>query len=272
MRIAIVVPTLNEESTIARTLPAALAALAALDALAPREPPAAGSELVVADGGSRDRTVAVARALGARVVAGPAGRGGQLNRGAAATTAEILVFLHADTTLPEGALAAIRAAIGGDGGDADDAGSRDGGGEDGLPARTARTARKAKAARPVLGGAFLMRFDDTGPLLRLGAWLINLRTRATRLPLGDQAHFVTRAAFEQLGGYRDWPILEDLDFAWRLRRHGRTVILRQRVTTGARRFVELGVARTVATNWLIWLLFVAGVSPRRLARFYGHVR
>ena len=248
MRVAIVVPTLNEESTIARTLPAAQAALAALVA---HEPLAAGSELVVADGGSRDRTVAVARALGARVVVGPAGRGGQLDRGAAATTAEILLFLHADTTLPEGALAAIRAAIAGDA-----RGKRGGG----------------PAARPAIGGAFLVRFDHGGPLLRLGAWLINQRTRATRLPLGDQAHFVTRAAFEQLGGYRDWPILEDLDFAWRLRRHGRTVILRQRVTTGARRFVELGVARTVATNWLIWLLFVAGVSPRRLARFYSQVR
>ncbi|HXO40315.1 MAG TPA: TIGR04283 family arsenosugar biosynthesis glycosyltransferase, partial [Thermoanaerobaculia bacterium] len=212
---------------------------------------AAGSELVVADGGSRDRTVAVARALGARVVACPAGRGGQLNRGAAATMAEILLFLHADTTLPEGALAAIHAVIGGNrGGDP-------GGGD---------------AAQPAIGGAFLVRFDQGGPLLRLGAWLINQRTRATRLPLGDQAHFVTRIAYEQLGGYRDWPILEDLDFAWRLRRHGRTVILRQRVTTGARRFVELGVARTVATNWLIWLLFVAGVSPRRLARFYSQVR
>ena len=258
MRVAIVVPTLNEETTIARTLPAAQAALAAL---ASRQPLAAGSELVVADGGSRDRTVEVARALGARVVTGPAGRGGQLNRGAAATTAEILLFLHADTTLPEGALSAIRAAIGGDAGDA---GSQDGG--------SATMAKAAKAARTAIGGAFLVRFDAGGPLLRLGAWLINQRTRATRLPLGDQAHFVTRAAFEQLGGYRDWPILEDLDFAWRLRRHGRTVILRQRVTTGARRFVELGVARTVATNWLIWLLFVAGVSPRRLARFYSQVR
>jgi len=259
MRVAIVVPTLNEESTIARTLPAAQAALAALAA---REPRAAGSELVVADGGSRDRTVAVASALGARVVVCPAGRGGQLNRGAAATTAEILLFLHADTTLPEGALAAIRAALGG----------ADGGGADGSPATTTTARAAATAARPAIGGAFLVRFDESRPLLRLGAWLINQRTRATRLPLGDQAHFVTRAAFEQLGGYRDWPILEDLDFAWRLRRHGRTVILRQRVTTGARRFVELGVARTVATNWLIWLLFVAGVSPRRLARFYSQVR
>jgi glycosyltransferase involved in cell wall biosynthesis len=206
MRVAIVVPTLNEESTIARTLPAAQAALAALVA---REPLAAGSELVVADGGSGDRTVAVARALGARVVAGPPGRGGQLNRGAAATTAEILLFLHADTTLPEGALAAIHAVIGD---------HRGGGSGDGAKA----------VAQPVAGGAFLVRFDQEGALLRLGAWLINQRTRATRLPLGDQAHFVTRTAFEQLGGYRDWPILEDLDFAWRLRRHGRIVILRQR--------------------------------------------
>ena len=255
MRVAIVVPTLNEERTIAHTLPAAQAALAAL---ASREPLAAGSELVVADGGSLDRTVEVARALGARVVACPAGRGGQLNRGAAATTAEILLFLHADTTLPEGALAAIRAVISGNrGGNRD--GNRGGG-------------RAGDPAQPAIGGAFLVRFDQGGPLLRFGAWLINQRTRATRLPLGDQAQFVTRAAFSRLGGYRDWPILEDLDFAWRLRRHGRTVILRQRVTTGARRFVELGVARSVATNWLIWLLFVAGVSPRRLARFYSQVR
>jgi rSAM/selenodomain-associated transferase 2 len=248
MRVAIVVPTLNEEASISSTLPAALAALGPL---------AAGHELVVSDGGSEDRTVEAARALGAIVVTGPAGRGGQLNRGAAATTAEILLFLHADTTLPEGALAAIREAIG-------DNGAR--------PTGALPPATPATREVPAIGGAFLMRFDDDRPLLRLGAWLINLRTRLTRLPLGDQAHFVTRAAFSQLGGYRDWPILEDLDFAWRLRRHGRTVILKQRVTTGARRFIELGVTRTVATNWLIWLLFVAGVSPRRLARLYSQVR
>jgi uncharacterized protein len=226
MRIAIVVPTLNEEATLRGTLPAARAALAA------------GDELVVSDGGSADRTVAVARELGARVVAGAAGRGGQLNRGAAATSAEILLFLHADTLLPAGAPEAVRAAIAGG----------------------------------ALGGAFLLAFDTDRPLLRLGSWLINQRTRLSRLPLGDQAHFVRREAFDRLGGYRDWPILEDLDFAWRLRRHGPTAILGLRVTTGARRFVELGVVRTVATNWLIWLLFVLGVPPARLARFYGPSR
>jgi rSAM/selenodomain-associated transferase 2 len=234
MRVAVVVPALNEEAALRLTLPAALAV---------------ADELVVSDGGSADGTVEVARRLGARVVSGPAGRGGQLNRGAAATSAEILLFLHADTTLPGGAIEAIRQAVAG------------------RPA-----ARGETTAGAALGGAFLVRFDAEGPLLRLGAWLINLRTRLTRLPLGDQAHFVTREAFEQLGGYQDWPILEDLDFAWRLRRRGRLAILGLRVTTGARRFLELGVLRTVATNWLIWSLFVLGVSPRRLARLYSQIR
>jgi rSAM/selenodomain-associated transferase 2 len=222
MRIAVVVPVLEEAATLPRTLPAVLAALAP------------GDELVVADGGSADGTAAVARRLGARVVSGPSGRGSQLNRGAAATTAEILLFLHADTVLPPGALGAVRQAIAGG----------------------------------AAGGAFLVRFDSDRRLLRLGGWLVNLRTRALRLPLGDQAQFASRAAFERLGGFRDWPILEDLDLAWRLRRQGRLAIAGLRVTTSARRFLKLGVVRTVAINWTIWLLFALGVSPHRLARWY----
>jgi rSAM/selenodomain-associated transferase 2 len=223
LRLAIVVPALNEEEALARMLPHALAA---------------GDEVVVSDGGSSDRTVEIAAGLGARVVAGPCSRGGQLNRGAAATASELLLFLHADTRLPPGAGEAVRAAV----------------------------------AAGAVGGAFLLRFDDSRPSLRLGSLLINLRTRLTRLPLGDQAHFVTRQAFETLGGYREWPILEDLDFSWRLKRVGRTAIVDDPVVTGARRFVQQGVVRTVATNWLIWGLFVAGVSPERLARLYRHVR
>ncbi len=225
MRLAIVVPALNEEEALRRTLPAALAALAA------------GDELVVSDGGSSDRTVEVAREAGARVVTGPPGRGGQLNRGAAAATADVLVFLHADTTLPEGAAEAIRGAV----------------------------------ANGADGGAFLLRFDVDRPVQRLGERLINLRTRLTRLPLGDQAQFVTRRAFDRLGGFADWPILEDLDFARRLRR-SRMVLIESAVTTGARRFVMQGAVRTVAVNWLIWILFFLGVPPRRLARLYRQIR
>lgn len=216
------VPTLNEEDTLRRNLPAALAA---------------ADEVVVADGGSMDRTPEVARELGARVVAGPPGRGSQLNQGAAAATADILVFLHADTTLPPGGVAAVRQIV----------------------------------ARGAAGGAFLVRFDSGG-ILRLGSWLVNLRTRLTRLPLGDQAQFATRETFDRLGGFKDWPILEDLDFALRLRRTGRLALIEDMVTTGARRFRAQGVLRTVATNWLIWLLFLLGVSPHRLARLYRHIR
>src|SRR5258708_6468501 len=122
MRVAVVVPALNEEAALRQTLP---------------RPLAVADELVVSDGGSADEPVEVARRLGARVVTGPTGRGGQLNRGAAATSAEILLFLHAAPPLPSGAIEAARQSIAG----------------------------------AALGGAFLVRFDSGGPLLRLGAWL-----------------------------------------------------------------------------------------------------
>ncbi len=223
MRLAIVVPTLNEETGLRRNLPAALAA---------------ADQVVVSDGGSTDGTLAAARELGAEIVTGPPGRGGQLTRGARAADAPLLLFLHADTRLPADGVSLIREAV----------------------------------ADGAVGGGFLVRFDEGGSLLRLGERLINARTRLTGLPLGDQAQFATREAFHALEGYRDWPILEDLDFALRLRRLGRTVLIRSPVTTAARRFVQQGIVKTVATNWLIWLLFFCGVSPHRLARLYRHIR
>ena len=223
MRLAIVVPTLDEEDALRRNLPAALAV---------------ADEVVVSDGGSRDGTVEVAHRLGPQVVSGPPGRGGQHNRGAAASAADVLLFLHADTTLPPCGAEAVRQAI----------------------------------AAGATGGAFFVRFDVDRATQRFGAWLINRRTKVLRLPLGDQAQFATREVFERLGGFRDWPILEDLDFAQRLRRLGGMVLINQPVTTGARRFVEQGAPRTVATNWLIWLLFFAGVSPHRLGRLYRQIR
>jgi rSAM/selenodomain-associated transferase 2 len=233
MRITIVMPALNEAEALDRSLRAALAA---------------ADEVVVSDGGSTDGTPEIARRLGARVVSGPPGRGGQLTRGARAARApdgdpaDVLLFLHADTLLPPEAGPAVRAA----------------------------------AAAGAVGGAFRVRFDVDRPLLRLGAWLINLRTRLTGLPLGDQAQFVRRDVFERMEGFRDWPILEDLDLAMRLKREGKTVLLGdrvdERVTTAARRFVRLGIVRTVATNWLIWTLFALGVSPHRLVRLYYRLR
>lgn len=223
MRLAVIVPTLDEEECLERTLPL----LAGL-----------GDELVVSDGGSSDGTVELARRHGALVVEGGRGRGPQLNRGAAATRAEVMLFLHADTLPPPGAAEAIRRAV----------------------------------ASGAEGGGFRLEFETTNAWMRLGTRLVSLRTRLTRIPLGDQGQFVTRATFEEMGGYRDWPILEDLDFARRLRRCHRLVILPLAMKTSDRRYLRRGIARTVAVNWLIWLLYALGVSPHRLARLYRDVR
>ncbi len=223
MRLAIVIPTLNEERNLAGLLPEALAL---------------ADEVWVSDGGSRDATVAVAEEHGARVVTGSPGRGMQLNRGSRAARSEILLFLHADTHLPQAAASLVRGAV----------------------------------TAGAVGGGFRVRYDDERAVLRLGNRLINLRSRLTGCPLGDQAQFATRAAFEVLGGFREWPILEDLDFARRLKRHGKTVILSEPVVTSARRALDQGVVKSVATNYLIWTLFFLGVSPHRLARLYRNIR
>lgn len=226
MRLAIIIPALDEEPSLRRTLSLALAA---------------ADEVVVSDGGSTDRTLEIARELGARTVSGPPNRGGQLNRGAAAVDSDVLLFLHADTILPDEAGSAVRDAVAGG----------------------------------AVGGAFLIRFDRDGFLYRLGSRVVNWRTRRAFMPLGDQAQFATREAFRELGGFREWPILEDLDFARRMRRRWsreRLAVLPDPVVTSARRFARQGPVRTVLTNWLIWLLFGLGVSPQRLARLYKHIR
>ncbi len=153
--------------------------------------------------------------------------------GGRAARATRLLFLHADCRLPPEASAAIEEAL---------------------------------AAPEVRGGAFRIRYRGGGKLLDLGARLANWRAGLTRCPLGDHAIFVRRAVFEELGGFREWPLLEDLDFARRLARRGPTVLLPALVATSARRFERLGLFRTVATNWLIFLLYLAGISPARLAR------
>jgi rSAM/selenodomain-associated transferase 2 len=227
MRLAIVLPVLDEAKGLAPSLGDAL-----------REASAPGDEVVVVDGGSRDDTVAVARALGARVVASSPGRGQQLRAGIAATAAEAILVLHADTRLPRGAGDAVRAAL----------------------------------ASGAVGGAFTLRFDDDRGLLALVARLASWRSRLTRAPLGDQAQFFLRSAHDAVDGFRPWPILEDLDFVRRLARHGRLALLAAAITTSGRRYRERGVLRNVATNWLIWTLFWFGVSPDRLARLYRAVR
>ncbi len=223
LRIAVIVPTLDEEAALGDNLPAALAL---------------ADELIVSDGGSRDHTLEVARARGAKVVVGSPGRGPQLARGAAAAEAEVLLFLHADSRLPV----------------------------------TAREQILAAVAAGAVGGGFAVQFDDPRWLLRLTAWLVNHRTRRLRLPLGDQGQFATREAYTRLGGFKDWPIFEDVDFVRRLRRLGPFAVLPGPCTTSARRFEHRGTLLALARNALLWALYLLGVSPRTLARLYRQER
>ena len=222
-RLSVVVPVLDEERTLGDRLPALLDL---------------GDELIVSDGGSSDATRELAERAGAIVVTGTAGRGGQLGRGAAAASGDVLLFHHVDTRLPPEAGTAIRQAV----------------------------------ASGAASGAFTMRFEPETPLLRIGSRLVNWRSRRFGVPLGDQGQFVRREVFTRVGGFPDWPILEDLDLVLRLRRHGGMVLLNGPAIVSSRRFLARGVLRTVAVDWLIWTLFAFGVSPLRLARMYRQVR
>jgi rSAM/selenodomain-associated transferase 2 len=220
--VSIVIPALNEEEL----LPEALAGVRR------QQGPL---EVVVADGGSADATVALARSLGAVVVEAPRGRARQMNAGAAATSGDILLFLHADTRLPEGALGRVREAL-------------------------------AEAS----AGCFRLRFDRPSPVLRL--WTLPIWMGWHRLAFGDRALFVRRDVFERVGGFPDQPIFEDLEMVRRLRREGPFVFLPAAVVTSARRFRAGGAVRQQARNAALWLAWSAGVPPERLDRFYRYER
>lgn len=223
MRISIIVPTYNEETTIGGLLENL------------REIRA--EQVIVADGGSTDRTAEIA-GLAARVVRAPAGRGVQMNAGAAVADGDVLWFLHADVRLRRGALEAVCSCL---------------------------------QNPAVIGGNLDIRYggDD-----RMGQTLTLLNRWRTRLGwfYGDSGIFCRRAVFEALGGYKPWPILEDYDFARRLLRAGRVVYLREPIWVSPRRWRHGGL---LATSWS-WLavqgLYWAGVSPHRLAELYKRIR
>ncbi|MDX1661734.1 MAG: TIGR04283 family arsenosugar biosynthesis glycosyltransferase, partial [Gemmatimonadota bacterium] len=196
------------------------------------------SEIVVADAGSEDATVEIARSRGCRTLVAPRGRASQLNAGAAATDAGVLWFLHADTVPPPDATREILDAV-----------------EAGAPGGAFRVAfpPEERAAHPLL------------PVIERG---IDVRTRATRTATGDQGIFARRSAFDAVGGFPDWPLFEDVAFFSALREVGRPAICPGPLRTSARRWIDEGPARTMARMWALRLGYWAGVSPRRLAGWW----
>ena len=229
--LSIVVPALDEAAGIARLLQ--------------RLPPLpAGTEVLVVDGGSRDDTVAAARAhegmlarRGVRltVLQARRGRAGQMNAGAARARGEILLFLHADTQLPPAAAEVIAAAL----------------------------------RRPdTVGGGFRHRFQEGGLGLRLVSMASNTRARVRGILYGDQAIFVRAETFRSLGGYRAMPIFEDADLSARLRRRGRVVLLPVAVRTSGRRFLRGGILRTILRMGRMKLAYSVGRDPSKLVGDY----
>jgi rSAM/selenodomain-associated transferase 2 len=194
-------------------------------------------EVIVVDGSSEDETRAIARPLADRVLTGTVGRGAQMNAGAAVARGEILFFLHADTIVPEGFAAAIVA-----------------------------------ACRDAIGGRFDVVLDAPGFAFRVIEKAINLRSRWSGLFTGDQGLFIRRDVFEDLGGFPEQALLEDLSLSRAMRRRGPVAALRQCLCTSARRWQRHGVVRTVALMWWIRTLYVLGLSPERLARMYRDAR
>jgi rSAM/selenodomain-associated transferase 2 len=222
-RLSIVVPTLNEEARIG-------ACLQALGTLRRR-----GAEVIVVDGGSTDATVAVAAPLADRVLQAPRGRARQMNAGAAQARAETLLFLHADTRLPDDALHAIETAL--------------------VDPRTH-------------WGRFDVQIEGKPTLLRAVAWLMNLRSRGSGIATGDQAIFVRRSAFSRVGGFPDQPLMEDVELSLRLRKWSAPACLREQVTTSGRRWERDGAWRTIALMWRLRWLYWTGTPPERLAERY----
>jgi rSAM/selenodomain-associated transferase 2 len=225
-KLSIIIPVLNEAASIAD----------ALTALAPLR--ARGAEVIVVDGGSRDRTIVVARPLADRVIAAPRGRGVQMNAGAASATGDVLLFLHADTRLPPDADRIVLA---------------------GLNASSRKW------------GRFDVRIAGRSPLLPLIAAFMNWRSRATGIVTGDHAMFAARAAFAAAGGFPDIPLMEDIELSRRLKRTGRPLCLPARVTTSGRRWDEDGALRTILLMWRLRSAHFLGAEPATLARRYGYV-
>jgi rSAM/selenodomain-associated transferase 2/rSAM/selenodomain-associated transferase 1 len=192
-------------------------------------------EIIVADGSSTDGTAELAREAGAMVISSAPGRARQMNTGAARATGNALLFLHSDTRLPPGYQPMVPETL-----------SRPG----------------------VAAGAFRFRVGENFAGKALVEWGINLRSYCRQMPYGDQAVFLRRALFEEMGGFADMPFLEDIEFVRRLRKRGRIETLSASIITSGRRWQQHGVFRTTLFNQLVLTGYSLGMSPATLARFY----
>ena len=221
-KLSIIIPTINEEANIGATLKSIGRAR--------------NVEVIVADGGSEDKTGVIASELGAKVVVCEKGRAKQMNYGASFANGALLLFLHADTLVPKGFDKNLRQIL-----------------------------QKPGTA----AGAFRLRIASPGFAFRTLENFVNLRSRFFQMPYGDQGLFIKTSTFEELGGFPPLPIMEDFVFVRQLRTRGRIVISISSVVTSARRWKKLGILKTTFINQLIITAFHLGISRSQLAEWYN---
>ncbi len=232
--ISVIIPTLNEAGRIEGAIKSALGS--GPKVYPPDKPPDKNEiEVIVADGGSTDKTLDLAGPLGAKVVTGPQGRGEQMDLGATISTGEILLFLHADTRLPEG---------------------------------WQRDVLEAMENPRLSGGAFTLSIDATGWRFRVVEYLSTFRAKHLGLIYGDQAIFTRRETFVDIKGFNKLPLFEDVDCVIKLKRKGDVIVLNKRVLTSSRRWIKGGIIRSTLRNWLLLSLYMLGFNARGLYRLY----
>jgi len=220
-KISVIIPTLDEEDRIKLTLQNVY-----------KESP---HEVIVVDSGSSDKTVELAAAAGACTVVKRSSRGTRLNTGASMSTGDILLFLHADTRLPENYPELIKDAL-----------------------------EKTGTA----GGAFLLNIDHPAFGFRIIEKAVQLRSVLFKLPFGDQAVFIRAELFQRLGGFAELPIMEDVNLVRRMSRLGSLAIIPAPVITSPRRWLAMGIVRTTVINQLIMAGYYLGVPGQKLVRWY----
>lgn len=220
--LSIVIPTLNASEALQGSLPSLIEGLSA----------GLVRELVISDGGSDDATRQIAEGAGADFISGFRGRGAQLRKGANAASGDWLLFLHADTVLPNGWTETVRPHLD-------------------FPDRAA---------------CFELAFDIDGIAPRFVAGWANFRTRVFGLPYGDQGLLISRSLFDKIGGYPDIPLMEDVAIARALK--GQLSRLPASVTTSAEKYIRDGWMRRGAHNWSVLAMYLLGVDPEELARDY----
>ncbi len=227
--LSIIIPTLNEAQVLGRTLAQ----------LRHNPPHKRNCEVIIVDGGSTDATVSIAKKTDCKIISNARGRSRQMNAGAAQAVGEILLFLHADTLLPDNFPELIHNAI---------------------------------SSPAVAAGAFSLAIDSPSKGLAAIAYMANLRSRLLHLPYGDQAYFVTREMFIATGGFPEIEIMEDFVFIRKIKTRGKIIILPEYAITSARRWRNIGIVRTTLINQLIVCGYWLGVSPVKLAGWYRRMR